>query len=554
MAETSHREDLDWDNLADPVPMNLIDSDFAEAPQAAEPEAPELPGARSAILPRETPESLMSQAPEPRPDATIEMPAMRPRDNDTDVFSGMRAQVEAQAAAEDEAKLKAEEEEAAQRLRLEQWMANARARLQVADEEPQVPGAPIRVRREPSPTMIRLAEMQKTMFEPGEAETLADFENGSGYKTGKISLDGSDPMATIIVPKDTFVESPDPRTGKLKSLERKVAQIKQMEAGAETMIMAAPAAEPEKANVRIAVWVLGGLIPVILGLGLFALMRTGYLEGLGDLFPTLAGRPAHEAPKPVPPEPEAAVPSMPTAPSPLPAAAAPTAVPVTAAPVAAPAPSRIPAPPAALSKTVPPPAPNRIPVAKAKSPVPAAPKPTSNPAAKPVAKAVAKPKPAPAVAAPAAPAAPTAMDAAASALANARRSAEASMAGVQVAQPFPRNESATSARGEEVLKASVQAVLHKDAEDVQSIYEKFAMGTPGLNGDIVIGITVEPKGHILEGSVASSSTGAPAFDQELLRLVLEWKLSPFPDNRPRYVAVPFHFEPKDEPKAEAKEP
>jgi|GEM_PF-3938621 len=322
MADTSHRDYLDWENLAGPVPMNLIDSDF---PEAAE-ESPALPGSRSEILPRETAESLMAPpepvvaAPEDTAPVISEPAASEPAetaavssDNDTDVFSGMRAQVEAQAAAEDEAKLKAEQEESDQRQRLEQWMANARARLQAADQEPQVPGVLPRVRREPSPSLIRLAEMQKTMLQPGDAEAPPDPENGSGYKTGKISLDGSDPMATIIVPKDTFVEAPDTRTGKLRSLERKVAQIKQMEAGAETMIMAAPVAEPEKANVRVAIWVLGGLIPVVLGLGLFALLKTGYLEGIGDLFPTLAGRPSHVSPKPVRPEPRAVEPAAETA-------------------------------------------------------------------------------------------------------------------------------------------------------------------------------------------------------------------------------------------------
>ena len=67
------------------------------------------------------------------------------------------------------------------------------------------------------------------------------------------------------------------------------------------------------------------------------------------------------------------------------------------------------------------------------------------------------------------------------------------------------------------------------------------IGFPGLSGEVVIGLTVDPCGRILEGSILSSTTGVDAFDQELLRKVLDWRLRSFPDSRPKFISVPFLF-------------
>jgi TonB family protein len=132
---------------------------------------------------------------------------------------------------------------------------------------------------------------------------------------------------------------------------------------------------------------------------------------------------------------------------------------------------------------------------------------------------------------------------AASAPSKALLNTEASMAGVQIAKPANPDESVNSTVSDIALKASVRKALLMNAMAAQSLYNRFVLRTPGLRGDVIVGITVRPDGHIIDGSIASATSGSIALDQALIRLVLKWKLAPFADNRPRYVAVPFRFEP-----------
>lgn len=545
MSEAKPTNDLDWDNLASPIPMNLLDSDFADASDEIPAQVVETAEAIAHITPTE-------------PEEIVEAPKL-------DMHSQLKAQMEVDALADQEAQAKADEEEAAQRERLAQWMSNARARLQVADEEPQVPGAPPRARRDPSPTLIRRTEMQKTLGDAEEAEAMLGLESSSGYKTGKISLDGSDPMATIIVPKETFVASENSRTQKLKALERKVSKIKQMEAGAETMIMAARTVAPEKTNTRIAILVLGGLVPLILALGLFALARTGYLENLGDIFPSLFSHPIAKT-------------SATTG--------SPTVSPHVTPKITTSVPTETESSTTELTTTEPT---STEPTLVAKvAPTPVAPKKMVQPV-----KVVVTPKANPIAVKPisSSPKKLSALEMASQALAKTRKNSEVSMAGIssQAAPiksiqsepanipPVPTAEaeeasdqpathklvaevtlpstkkaagqvtnpsSASSGKGEAILKASAQAALNRDRESLQSIYDRYAMGTPGLEGGLVVGLTVDPTGHILNGVISASSTGTPGFDQELLNKVMDWKLEAFPDVQARYISIPIHFEPK----------
>lgn len=81
-------------------------------------------------------------------------------------------------------------------------MANARARLLKADADLAGPAGRIRLRKDSSPSLYRLAEMQKTMHFDGDA-TRPD---GAGMGPRQAP---PDPMATISVPADQFL-GPDP--------------------------------------------------------------------------------------------------------------------------------------------------------------------------------------------------------------------------------------------------------------------------------------------------------------------------------------------------------
>ena len=106
---------------------------------------------------------------------------------------------------------------------------------------------------------------------------------------------------------------------------------------------------------------------------------------------------------------------------------------------------------------------------------------------------------------------------------------------------YARARPKASNLGEIVLRASVQAAANIDKDNLIEMYNRYALGFPGLSGEVVVGLTVDPSGRILEGSIASSTTGVDAFDQELLRKVLDWRLRAFPESRPKFITIPFLF-------------
>lgn len=603
---TSREENLDWNNLSGPVPLDFIDPEFP--PHPPEPERP--PGARSEILPREesealarahadAPQSPASDAGSGSPDSpadvpmpTLEMPARAeggsatlggwPQDHAEiqDEFARLRAKMDAEAEAETKAKQEAEKEEASQRERLEQWMANARARLLKADADLTGPSARIRIRKDHSPSLYRLAEMQKTLIVEGEAGPQSPAGTVADAPRRPEPLD---PMATLSVPVDQFLtlDAPAQPTereqalarqaaqqtaaqqmsqqlaetrmakdlaaafqGKLpkndqpypsgeirmdqipatmtreQALTRKVAQLRKVAEGPE----GAPGDEvPERTALHVAIAVLVIVAIAVLGLGLFAATQAGLFDGLENRVPFLrpkmsaiqlrrpaarpAPRPSQSGPATAAPagvRPSAAARRLPTEPVPAAAPVAPVAQAPRATsnaavtqyvPRAVPAPQRIvPAGKAPAAKPV---------SARASLPMPAAQRPVRTPAAR-TNQAV-----------------PADEDGEIPAYAK--------------APPKPGNV------GEIILRASIQAAANIDADNLQEMYNRYALGFPGLSGEVVIGLTVDPGGRILEGSIVSSTTGVQAFDQELLRKVLDWRLRSFPESRPKFITVPFLF-------------
>ncbi len=607
-------ENLDWDNLDRPVPMDLIDPEFP----AHAPFLESRPGAASEILPREESEALAREAdgteeapadrtiemtqgrlPTSQSEGTLEMPArgapsMPPpgatlfggTDALQDDFARIRAKMDAEAAEDKLKKAETEKEEASQRERLEQWMANARARLLKADADLTGPSGRIRIRKESSPSLYRLAEMQKTIYSDGEA-TQADGAKPVPPKPAP----PLDPMATISVPTEQFLTLDAPAQPTMReqalakqaaqqaaqvaavqqaatrhaeeqkaqaeqvlaaravaaqakqnltaftpmtreeALTRKVAKLRKVAGGSDnTLMVAAPMGEgDDRSALNFAVAAVVVIAILVLGLGLFAATQAGLFDGLENRIPFLKPKIAAVVPAVQNPQP-------PAAPSPAPVAQPAQLVQPKAAAVA-PSPSREippanqPAPttgrPANYAE-IPPgnqptaaelrnlaatqavrPAPKPPTPAAVKTPTPRAPKP------EPVRAAKVK-KPAPAAVA-----------------------AAADDDGEIPAYAKPRAKA--SNLGEIILRASVQAASNIDKDNLLELYNRYALGFPGLSGEVVIGLTVDPGGRILEGSIVSSTTGVDAFDQELLRKVLDWRLRSFPDSRPKFISVPFLF-------------
>ena len=233
--DASRGEDLDWDNLSNPVPLDRIDPEF---PAHAAPK--DLTGERSEIFPGAESEALADaaetapQMPDRNPPSetppnapTLQMPARAeggsttfgeswPKDQAAieDEFSRIRAKMEAEAESEKKAKLESDREEASQRDRLEQWMANARARLLKADADLTGPSGRIRIRKDHSPSLYRLAEMQKTIWVEGQA-TQADPNNPAlrPVNMEKAPEGRPDPMATLSVPTEQFLTLDAPAPG-----------------------------------------------------------------------------------------------------------------------------------------------------------------------------------------------------------------------------------------------------------------------------------------------------------------------------------------------------
>ncbi len=592
MIDKSPQEELDWNNLSNPVPLGFIDPEFPPHP----PEAEVAPGARSEILPREESEALAEEYDvqpgtfpaeparedaEGKPDnpATLEMaaPGLDPLADD---FSRIRAKMDAEAEAEKLAKLEAEREESSQRERLEQWMANARARLLKADADLTGPSARVRIHKDHSPSLYRLAEMQKTIITGGEA-TLSQSPNGTFIADAKGEPPAAppDPMATICVSAEQFLtlEAPAQPTVREQALARQAAQqataqhvshlqtaarlakeeeeakvqstksdqpypsgeiqmdqipapmtreqaltrkVAQLRKVAEDLDAAAPQNMGDDPQERTALHFAIAAVVIIaigvLGLGLFAATQAGLFDGLETRVPFLRPKMSVQQRLNPPPESAPAAPAVTVSPvsaTPADPVRNPTVtVPVLAAPSAASTPS----PPAA------------IPVLAKTSPV----KPAAGPAAaRPVAS---KPN--------------AAVQSRAAAQAKARKTAAVAPAPAPAASEdggeipsYARAKPKVSNLGEIILRASVQAAANIDADNLQAMYNRYALGFPGLSGEVVIGLTVDPGGRVLEGSIISSTTGVEAFDQELLRKVLDWRLRAFPESRPKFITVPFLF-------------
>ncbi len=139
---------------------------------------------------------------------------------------------------------------------------------------------------------------------------------------------------------------------------------------------------------------------------------------------------------------------------------------------------------------------------------------------------------------------PSVSEVAAAALEKSRRNADASLTGSIESNGSAQDGNSENVKLEIALKASVQKAMRNDAENIQGVFDRFSLGNPGLEGNIVIGVTVQPNGRIFTGTITSSTTKVASFDQEILSTVLNWKLKGFDSNLPRYISVPFHFDAK----------
>lgn len=102
---------------------------------------------------------------------------------------------------------------------------------------------------------------------------------------------------------------------------------------------------------------------------------------------------------------------------------------------------------------------------------------------------------------------------------------------------------ADAAASEGLLRKSVNQALRADADEMKGLYNRFALGYPGLKGEVVVNLLVAPSGEIEKGTVHSSTTGIGMFDQLVLGNVMEWKIRPFKSKEPKAILVGLTFPP-----------
>jgi outer membrane biosynthesis protein TonB len=520
-----------------------------------------------------------------------------------DGFASMRARLQAQEEAERQARLKQESEEAAQRRKLDRWKARWEQKQEGQAQENPEPTPTATPKPKPTPYQARAAAMQKTLYVPppdSEAETSAPParpEPAAGAPQTPAVPDG---LATVIVPKDQFLNTGSHKAvtpltpGATIIISKEEFLGKADLAAAETRMNEAPKearpARPVRARSeegrdkgtrsrppkapkpprptreegsagafrrKAALWALAGLLPV--GLGLFAVFgaKSGLFSSLGSGTEASSARKEplrnptvtpSARPKPVLP-PAAVI-------DPAEDLAAESAVPAKTEPPATRAPAQS-AAPAPAPKPAPAPAP-------APAPTPA-------------------PKPDPALLARQASlraqrayqdsikavyyrlrqdslrAARIARDSLLTARAQAKqdsiqavrlqldleRNLRAEIAAAKAAVAKARQDSIRavkdSIQAEAMLRRSVEAARKAGAEAMRGLYNRFALGYPGLKGEVVVSLQVAPDGEIENGSIWTSTTGLTMFDQVVLGNVMEWKLKPFKGSKAKNIDVAIRF-------------
>jgi outer membrane biosynthesis protein TonB len=98
-----------------------------------------------------------------------------------------------------------------------------------------------------------------------------------------------------------------------------------------------------------------------------------------------------------------------------------------------------------------------------------------------------------------------------------------------------------AAESETLLRRSVDQALNSNVEEMRGLYNRFALGYPGLKGEVVVSLLVAPNGEIERGFIQKSSTRVKMFDQLVLGNILELKIRPFKSREAKAILVAVNF-------------
>lgn len=89
-------------------------------------------------------------------------------------------------------------------------------------------------------------------------------------------------------------------------------------------------------------------------------------------------------------------------------------------------------------------------------------------------------------------------------------------------------------------KSEIQKAIMQRTPGLRHIYNKFLKKKPGFAGKVTLTLSIAPDGEVVKISVASSTTGYKAFDDEIKTAVSRWKFSKVKSGNTT-ITVPFTF-------------
>ncbi len=102
--------------------------------------------------------------------------------------------------------------------------------------------------------------------------------------------------------------------------------------------------------------------------------------------------------------------------------------------------------------------------------------------------------------------------------------------------PRPQDEKANRD-----LKGSLQKAAGRESEHLSRLFERYRLGYPSLSGIVNVRLEINPDGRIRSAKCVSSTTSTPAFDEDVARSTLGWKLTEYRGSITKFVTVPLRF-------------
>jgi TonB family protein len=90
---------------------------------------------------------------------------------------------------------------------------------------------------------------------------------------------------------------------------------------------------------------------------------------------------------------------------------------------------------------------------------------------------------------------------------------------------------------------SIAGIVASYRGGIDFVYKKTLRENPLLKGTITVEFTIAPNGEVIQCRVVSSTLNDPAFEELLVKRILQWKFPPLPGVQNATVTYPLEFSP-----------